>query len=214
MPDFILDAVRNLYYLSPYRAYTKKCQCIFIHIPKTAGTSILKALMGDRIYRIHFTYLDYLRADSKKFHAYYKFAIVRNPWDRAVSSYQYLIQGGDKRGDLYFQELFLSKYDTFDKFVLEYLDKDKIHEHVLFKPQYLYLYDHKECKVDFIGKFENLDSDFEKIMKKINIDSKLSKVNSSKRNHYITYYSKKEVKEKINDLYRKDIELFDYIFGK
>ncbi len=197
----------------PYRNYTIKHKCIFIHIPKTAGTSILTALSKNRINRDHASYEIFLRADPKKFHEYYKFSFVRNPWDRIVSTYEYLIQGGNKNEDIYFQILFKSKYDTFNKFVLDYLDKDSIHEHGMFKPQYLYIYNHKmECQVDYIGKFENLDRSFMEISKSLNLPYELPKINQSKRREYKDYFRNEDVKNKINQLYKKDIEYFKYSF--
>ena len=60
-------------------------QCCFIHIPKTAGTSIGKLLLDDlNAYdnKCHLTLQPYLRYPD-----YYKFTFIRNPWDRIVSYY-------------------------------------------------------------------------------------------------------------------------------
>ncbi|PKH03425.1 hypothetical protein CXF72_06340 [Psychromonas sp. MB-3u-54] len=195
----------------PYREYTKQYKCIFIHIPKTAGTSILTCLMGDKIYREHASYFDFQRIDTHRFDEYFKFCFVRNPYDRAVSSYEYLKKGGDKQGDLYFQQLFESKYPTFEKFILEYLDKDKIYEHTLFRPQYLFIYNYKnECQVDYVGKYENIKSDFKIICKKLGVSFDLPSKNRVKRNPYENYYSNQLVKQKIENLYSKDFFLFKY----
>ncbi|WP_309495539.1 sulfotransferase family 2 domain-containing protein [Sulfurovum sp.] len=213
VPEIILDIRKKLRNDYPYRKYTKEHKCIFIHIPKTAGTSIWRVLLKNKTKRDHIPYSAFLSADPEKFNSYYKFTFVRNPWDRLVSGYEYLLQGGNKTGDLYFQDLFMKKYDTFDKFVLNYLDKDKIHEHGLFGPQYLYIYDYKgKCQVDFVGRFENIEQDFLKVVKHLNINDKLPHTNKSKRNDYTSYYTNKEVLNKVSDLYKKDIELFNYTF--
>ena len=197
----------------PYRKYTNRYKCIFIHIPKTAGTSILSILGEGTINRDHAIYNIYRKADKQKFNKYYKFTFVRNPWDRVVSTYEYLIQGGNKFEDKYFEELLKSKYDTFEKFVMEYLNKDIIHEHDIFRPQYLYIYDHKGiCQVDFIGKYEELNQSFKVISEKLKIPSDLPRVNLSRRVEYSTYFKKKEIIDKISDLYNRDIQLFDYKF--
>ena len=117
-----------------------------MHIPKTAGTSILTCLMGKKVNRDHGTYYDFKRIDSDRFNLYFKFCFVRNPYDRAVSAYEYLKNGGNQSSDLYYKKLIENKYPSFEKFVLEYLDNDKVHEMLLFRPQYLFIYDDKgEC---------------------------------------------------------------------
>jgi hypothetical protein len=73
---------------------------IFVHIPKTGGTSVTTALrayglalQGERnyesIYFKHATAPDLRRMMGDEFYRYFKFAIVRNPWDWAVSNYAF-----------------------------------------------------------------------------------------------------------------------------
>ena len=216
IPENILDIRKKLINDFPYRKYTKKYKCIYIHIPKVAGTSIWRVLLDGKTKRDHIPYTAFLVADKEKFKNYYKFTFVRNPWDRVVSSYEYLLHGGNQSDDLYFKDLFTKQYDTFEKFVLDYLDTDKIHEILLLKPQYLWIYDYKgECKVDFVGRFETLDQDFLKVAKHLNITDKLPHINKSKRRKdYKSYYENKEVLNKVSELYKKDIELFNYKFDE
>lgn len=203
-------SIRSTY---PYRPYFDKHECIFIHIPKAAGTSILTTLSSNNvIYRDHSSWFDYSRYNNIKFKNYYKFTIVRNPYSRIVSAYTYLKNGGNKVDDLYFKDLFEKENMTFEKFVLEYLDEYKIHEHILFKPQYLFIFDYKHNKqVDFIGKYENIDSDIYNIFKRINIKQKLKEENKTERKKEIEeYYTNKEVLNKVLSLYKKDFELLEY----
>ena len=88
-------------------------QIIFIHIPKNAGTSIEWALMTDKqkkecdkhefgyeewkvnYYNIekinrHSKFNDYKHFESVKWLNYTKIAVIRNPYDRMVSWYNYL----------------------------------------------------------------------------------------------------------------------------
>lgn len=195
----------------PYRKYTKKYKCIFIHIPKNAGTSVLTSLMGDNIKREHTNYFDYQRADILKFESYFKFCFVRNPYDRMVSIYEYLKKGGNKKGDLFLSNLLNDKYKSFDDFVLKFLDKDIINEHVLFKPQYLFIYDYKyELQVDFVGRFENINADFNFVSEQLGVSFDLPIKNKSVRLPYEKYYCNSDVSNKIFYLYNKDFLFFGY----
>ena len=66
---------------------------VFIHIPKTAGTSIASALgreMDGSFSLSHFT-----PSEAKKYifqdgwERFYSFSVVRNPWERYISLYHY-----------------------------------------------------------------------------------------------------------------------------
>ena len=59
---------------------------IFIHIPKTAGISIYN-MMRYSGSQNHKTRLDYEED-------YFSVRVVRNPWDRLVSAYSYVKNGG------------------------------------------------------------------------------------------------------------------------
>ena len=83
----------------PYRKHFDRNKCIFIHIPKAAGTSVLAALgKKSEKGRDHVSWQTYKKADSKKFNNYFKFSFVRNPYDRAFSAYHYILKGGESRG--------------------------------------------------------------------------------------------------------------------
>ena len=61
-------------------------RCLYIHIPKTAGNSINRAFgNGWEDHKDLRRYAAELTAAT--FDDYYKFAIVRNPWDRLFSDY-------------------------------------------------------------------------------------------------------------------------------
>ena len=69
-------------------------QCIFVHIPKTAGMSICQSLFGN-LAGGHATLADYQIIFAKhEFDNYFKFSFVRNPWDRVYSAYNFLKKGG------------------------------------------------------------------------------------------------------------------------
>ena len=64
-----------------------KHKVIFIHIPKNAGTSVLEAL-GIQEFG-HRKWFEYQYDYPNEWETYLKFAIVRNPFDRFVSNYEY-----------------------------------------------------------------------------------------------------------------------------
>lgn len=198
----------------PYKWFMVKYRTVFIHIPRTGGTSFQSIFM-DNIFREHYSYQIYSYADSIKFNRFFKFAFVRNPYDRLISTFSYLSQGGNQRGDLYFQDLIASKYLTLERFVLKFLDNEKINEIALLKPQYLYIHDAKRnCMIDFIGRYERIQEDSEYILNKLKINKKLPHKNKSRKDTKLNEQLKNsEVKKKICELYNSDFELFNYSKG-
>jgi hypothetical protein len=81
-------------------------------------------------------------------------------------------------------------------------------------PQYKWIYDENmKCIVDFIGRHEMLQHDFDTICNKLNMPSiELLRANRSRhRKPYPDYYDD-ETKEIVRKIYKKDIELFGYEF--
>lgn len=197
----------------PYRDYFDLHQCVFIHIPKAAGTSVLTEISDGDYKRDHCKYKIYLDANPDKFKAYYKFCFIRNPFDRMVSIYNYLKNDGNKADDTYWGGLIRQKYPSFDEFVLNFLNDKNIHEHAIFTPQYLFIFNHKhESMVDFIGKFESINDDYQVIATQLNLKNSLPHINQSKslKKHYKDYYQNDDVVEKIVKLYQLDFDLLGY----
>lgn len=198
----------NIY---PYRRYMCKHNCIFIHIPKAAGTSVLHALSGStkHIQRDHCSAFNFKSADKRRFDRSFKFAFVRHPVDRLLSVHRYLLSGGNGTNNTRLSKLINSEYSQFDDFVLGYLDTMRLHTEVLFRPQFSFLCnEYYEVMVDFVGKYEKINQDFEVIANKLNLNATLPKSNVSKVSNTSDVSAK--VREKITNLYSKDFELFDY----
>lgn len=181
-------------------------KCIFFHIPKTAGISISNSIFGDvkwghrsvSFYKSHY--------GEKVFNSLYKFCFVRNPYDRLFSAFTFLKKGGINNQDLEFSNSYLQEFASFDEFVLKGLEKEEIINWVHFKPQYTFVCDDNDNIVmDFVGKMENLNADFNTVCKHLKIDSELQKLNMSfaKKNEF-----SEEVKAMIKLKYQKDFNLF------
>ncbi|MCL7945691.1 sulfotransferase family 2 domain-containing protein [Marinobacter sp. ATCH36] len=202
----------------PFRRYTKKYQCIYIHIPKSAGTSILTALQNGRPHRDHANIKDYYRRDPARSEDYFKFSFVRNPYDRIASVFFYLQRGGNGgSNDLEIKYDMLNRgiYNVND-FVNKFLDEEACLQYVLLRTQYSFFVDDKgEFKMDFVGKYENLEHDFLYVADKIGLPiRKLPKLNMSDNQPlphmgYIHHFNDISLR-KINALYLDDFEKFGY----
>lgn len=191
-----------------------KSNIIFIHVPKVAGTGLKKSL-GFNIHHIHL--YTYELEDKEKFDKCFKIGFVRNPWDRLVSAFFYLRQGGNKkRYDLMMRNK-LDQFDTFENFVLKLNNSLEFRKEMLkethFSSQYSWLMNSiGEIEMDYIGRFENLEEGFSVLKEKLHKeDAKLQKHNSSIHKPYWAYYNE-EMVEIVRQIYLKDVVTFDYDF--
>lgn len=207
--------LRKAVYQSPkgdfsLRSYDQ-IRCIFVHITKTAGTSVAKSLFGEMPY--HYTASEYRVIYGRKtFNSYFKFAFVRNPWDRLHSAYTYLKKGGWNDDDCRWANENLSEIDEFNQFVLEWLNKDRLHDHIHFWPQMDFISDSRgRPLIDTIAYFETIAEDHKDIAAKLGIQAELAHVNASEKTDYRLVYTPEAI-EKVRQLYMKDVENFGYSF--
>jgi hypothetical protein len=188
---------------------------LYIHIPKCAGTSVVDALFGQRIGNHQTLALLRLAFTAKEFQEFYKFTFVRNPWDRMVSTYYYLRDGGKSRKDVEWAEKMIFPYSDFRDFVLNGLSENNINRSYHFRPQQtlLCLGPNRLPEMDYIGRFETLEQDFRKICEKIGVDARLPDANRgrSRPRDYRDQYDE-ETRAKVEQLYANDIALFNYKF--
>ena len=192
---------------------------LFIHIQKTAGTSVSKFLKNNIE-----DAQDYLRphsplnlVDNQIYLQYYKVAFVRNPFDRLVSWYSMIAKNQKSfkaiqniKNTVHKQVLMNSS--TFSEFIFNC-------EHVtsnsgwkpFHKNQVDYITDNNgRIDMDFIGKFESLDKDFQAITKYLNIQNiTLPHVNRTDHKDYRHYYTD-ETKKIITERFAKDLDYFQY----
>lgn len=188
-----------------------KYQCIYIHIPKTAGISVSVSLLGKHIGRT--SALRYQVLFGKEdFNRYFKFAFVRNPFTRLISAYEFLYGGGYSEKDKPIESI-IKQYNGFDDFVVRFLTPETAQSNYYFKPQYQILCDSSDrIMIDFIGRFETLEKDYDYIREKIGVGEPLQKLNVTKKKRLslAEYYSSDTVIQKVVSIYEKDFELFDY----
>lgn len=174
-----------------------KHKCIFIHIPKVAGTSIETFFLDDleldfedkhslllgkstNMYLppkviSHLTATEMISQhyiSEELFNEYFKFALVRNPINRLFSTYKY-----------WGFETVIS-FDTFIKYSLEKLIKNKKYSFFL-QSQTTFLYNKtkEDNLMDFIGKFENIKHDFERVATKLEFSNSTLKHKNKGESH-------------------------------
>ena len=218
--DLILTLPFRLRYLvirnlvgSPWTEQVKNTRCIFVHIPRTAGTSFGRALYGlDYSHPL----LDYFVAyDRTLVEQYFKFAVVRNPWDRFVSAFgkmQLLEAKGLIDPTLrYWKKLGIQ---TFDQLVeaLEIPSKRRVLQHIIFfRPQSEMLF-RSEYELDFIGRFEKLNDCIATVEDALGTRLNLGVHNSSERKPYTSYYRRRQI-EVVGRFYEEDVKRLSYRFG-
>lgn len=182
--------------------YNNKLNCIFIHLPRTAGTSIESIIGGqghkDIIYFKRFA----IGQSDLEWKKIFKFAFVRNPYDRFISCYKWArgnVEGWETIDINDLAENIVSKYETWDKESLESL---------MFKEQWRYICNQYYIpQIDFIGRYENLEDDWTYIAKKLGIERKLPHLNKgTKVDHVLT----SKTRDIIREIYLKDFETFGY----
>ena len=194
-----------------YEGLPDRHRCLYIHIPKTAGLSIRKALNDER--RGHLPYTEYLAANARKFRNYYKFAFVRNPWDRIASSFFFLKEGGLNEQDREFSDNVLRSYGTVDEFVVGWLTPEHADSWIHFRPQHHFICDgNGQCVVDFVGHFESLEKDFAHICSHLGLSATLEHHNrGTATSDYAGLFSP-AARDRVAEVYQQDIETFGYHF--
>jgi len=208
---------------------------IFFHVAKVAGLSIRAALKdytqepekfkirrppqqlpnGDPnpLYTMWDAFLTHVPAKmaqkelGETYQAYYKFAFVRNPWDWQVSMYHFILkETGHVHHDLVKA---MPDFETYLDWVIETpnpyarakgatkFQKDMITD--------------KEGNliIDFIGKFEHLNTEFQQVCQHLQIEAQLPLINKSNHKHYQDYYTPSS-RDKVADYFEPDITLLGY----
>lgn len=208
---------------------SRKHSFIFIHVYKNAGTSIQNALLpfvANRYQKVINQALRYFDKDGNRFlslylpraphpvhfraseliheigrdafDSYFSFAIVRNPWDWQVSLYKYML-----REPRHFQHKLIKELGSFDKYIAW-----RCANEVRLQKDFVCSKD-GDLLIDFVGRYENLNNDFEKICSRIGISATLPKFNVSNNKPYQQYYNKNTA-DLVRQAFAPDIQFFNY----
>jgi chondroitin 4-sulfotransferase 11 len=224
-------------------------KCLFIHIPRTGGTTLTKILNIDinphllngvyeMVYSkncpslvLQFQHLCLqqilcLGYPQKYIKDLFKVCFVRNPWDRVVSDYftYYHKHFSNFRdyvfalkkivtyiNDNYTHDIHTEFYIQYSKLVYNLIGERRwVDAH--FFPQYRFIEDRGgQLTIDYIGRFENYHNDVITLLSRLNICCEIPKLNSSMHPPYQDVYDS-ETKNIVENIYQRDIYLFDYIF--
>ncbi|MEO0438589.1 MAG: sulfotransferase family 2 domain-containing protein [Pseudomonadota bacterium] len=160
------------------------------------------------------TVCDYVDAFSPfRFIRAFKFAIVRNPWQRLYSAYRFLEKGGMNQADARLADQVLSSHPSFDGFIRNWLTRENAQRHVHFRTQTSFLFDTSaHIYVDFIGFLENIDADFSTIVDKTGISRSLAHTNRSTESSALKGLEglgEREV-QVVEEIYAEDFHTFGY----
>jgi hypothetical protein len=187
--------------------FSKEKKFIYMRITKNGGTSIGRNILQKEV-KDYVVPLENKRKANNwfnemtddKLNDYFKFVIVRNPWDRAVSIWKYFTENTKSIPECSFEEFVEKDYFNYSR---------NLRMHSLC--QNIYIEYNGERIVDYIARLENIDEDWKVISSKIGVSDKLPKSNSSNHEHYSTYYTEKEI-NRIAEIYEKDISILGYKF--
>ena len=194
-----------------------------MHINKCGGTSISRylntvwPLAGTDSQANHCRLEDTLQLDKRNAF-YFKFAFVRNSWDRLVSIYHYRV--------LTNQTQLGKRPIPFKDWAKKICERDPFYynSQLMFATQLHYLTDEKgDMLIDYIGRFESLQQDFDTVCDKISASQGpflprqerqgLPHINATKHQHYTDYYDD-EIRQIVAETHKEDIEYFEYEFGE
>lgn len=176
---------------------------IFVHVPKTAGTSIWTLLKNQGL-------ID-RGVEHKKLSEYDTTDAItvgscRNPFDRLVSVWAYMLAGGNGVDDTEGQE---ATPEDFGDFVRRYLrDGEPYPKREFLTPQVEYLFD-GDKRVDELIRFEWLGLDWAKFSYRARLPAFLPRTRKSEHKNWRQYYDD-ELRGIVRGYYADDFERLGY----
>lgn len=198
---------------------------IFVHINKCAGLSVRRALpRGTRGHNTIQHYLDLCARKGRDPAEYFKFTIVRNPWDKIVSFYHYHQRRGweifpwtpatEPDFNTFVQRLFVDNSGALATDIFRGRKGDATHHLRLSNSLDWVSGPDGRVLVDFIGRVERLQADFDVICDRIGIRRReLPHVNRSSHRPYWEYYDDTS-RAVVAARFQRDLDYFGYRFGE
>lgn len=145
-------------------------KCIFIHVPKAAGTTIrvsldLKEDGAGPLFQGHVPWQFYRDNHPFEWTHYFKFACIRNPWSRFWSSYKYAVAGTSywqRKVHLPHQDADVLKGVSFLELCKKFSEIKPLLKHPCWVPQAAWVYDYeaRSIVVDKLIRQEYFEEDF------------------------------------------------------
>ena len=147
---------------------------------------------------------------------YFRFAFVRNPWERLVSWYSMVTKFRKSGNELW--QYVRENSSNFEEFIHNCTDEVEIRDGVYYSFAYNqldYVTDEDgDLLVDFIGRLENFDDDVRRVFDRVGVEIELvPHRNRSKHTHYSAFYTP-ETEEIVRQRFERDIEYFGYEFER
>ncbi len=196
--------------------FRRREKLLFVHIPKNAGNSVRRVckkknirIITHNIRRRNKRLLAYYRDKNQRVHA---FCVCRNPYDRVVSAYFYLLNQARHRKDMADRQRFIDPYEGFTDFVLNGL-REAAKEQLHFLPQVFWIRNSEGTpQIESVLRMENLQKDFDAFCQKMNLKPvPLDITNTSARQPWSEYHTP-ETKKVVEAIYREDFDFFGYGF--
>ena len=209
---------------------SRKKKFIFVHVQKTAGTSLQQVLRAEapdaRLWHGRHGHASAGVAElgQQRWDEFFSFGFVRNPWDRLVSHYSMIrdridaLPPGQRdlpqpfRIELWNYVLHFSH--DFESFLNNctglIFDRDCYKSFLFNQIDYLSGED-GVLLVDFVGRFENFERDAQRLLDRLDIKTTVPRLNRSSRGHYRQYYSAQS-RDLVAKRFAKDIAAFGYEF--
>lgn len=209
-PENLLQRVRARRRAETFRA----AGVAFVHVPRTAGTSVASALYGRFIG--HFGLADLMSVAPHDVLELPRFTIVRNPWDRAVSAWSFARSGGGASAHGAVQvhrpeQYAVPEFATFERFVEEWLaPRDPARLDGIFRPQHAYVLDQQGLlNFGHCGRLENLARTEDWLSETLGRPIRFMRQNTSSHQDYASYYTPR-LHDLVGRIYAEDVALLGY----
>ena len=176
---------------------------VFVHVPKTGGTSVTAALQPWSLPRNRARWASWTRwigwpRDHRRFRfhkhgslasvervmppaefaAYFKFGFVRNPWDRLVSDFVHVRNDPATR-----RHARVSRLPDFSAYLQHEARRSQVTQVELLSNR------SGALAVDFVGRFERLAQDLGLVLERLGLEAELPHLNQHEHRNYCLLYT-------------------------